>query len=121
MEDLKERGSRMAEGKIKVDIKLNVIDDNSKYARARKRLYNIYHKDMSDKEIIEKLCDEIEEYRDAFKKVLINNENIFEIKSINQIRRLLGFEEIKFDREIETINMYAEGKVIETITRYKYK
>lgn len=121
----------MAEGTVKVDIDLNIIDNNSQYSKARRRFYNIYHRDISDKEIIQELCREIDYYRDKIELLTkVHRENVDCInkqdKMIEEYQEVLkkveeGNDNTDDIKEIETISMYADGKVIETITRYKYK
>lgn len=121
----------MAEGKVKVDIGLNIIDNNSQHSKTKRRFYNMYHRDMSDKEIMQELCKEIDYYRYKIELLTkVHRENVDCInkqdRTIEEYKEVLKMvEEGNYNtddiKEIETISMYADGKVIETITRYKYK
>lgn len=98
----------------------------SRYKKARKRIENFYHnKSISDKEIIECLEEEIEKYRDRIRKqeeyikelnkeIVDIKENETELKEIEQVED----EDIQ---EIETINKFADGRLVQSISNYKYR
>ena len=124
----------MPEGKVKADINLNTIDNNSQYSKAWRRFYNMYHRDMSDKEIIQELCNEIDYYREKIELLTkVHRENVDcinkQARTIQEYQEILKkveeekglYDDTDDIKEIETISMYADGKVIETITKYKYK
>ena len=79
---------------MEVNITANIVDESSEYAKTRRRLYNQYHRDLSDKEIIEELCNEINNYT---------------LKNKTPIHYT------------EETTLYADGKPIKKIIEYKYK
>lgn len=90
---------------------------DSRYMKAKARQHD---KTITDKQIIINLEKEIEYYRNKIgllektnkeqRQYIINNK----IKSNNN-------EEVDYDiKEIITTNIYADRKVIETITQYRY-
>lgn len=105
----------MAEGKIEVNINTEIIDNNSQYSKARRRMYNMFHRDLSDKEIIEKLCDEIDYYRG--KIIRHEEEHKKDSETLDTTNESID-EDIE---EIITDTIYADGKVRKIITEYKYK
>ncbi len=80
----------------------------SRYEETRKRFSN--HFNMSDKEITEYLAEEIEYYRNKIRKLEKCNSEEHNIKVID--------EDIQ---EEEEINVFANGKLKQTIVTYKYK
>lgn len=102
--------------------------NQNKYEETRKRLITFTNnKYISDQDIIELLSEEIEHYRNRIKKQeeyikeLKNKQTILdirddkvELKEIEQVEN----EDIK---EIETINKFADGRLIQSISNYKYK
>ena len=99
-------------------------EEKNRYDETRKRVTRFYNNySMSDREIIEKLAEEIEQYRSRISKQEecikeLNNKTIqSEEIVLHESEELLSDDIAK----IETITMYAEGKVIETITKYEYK
>ncbi len=110
---------------------MNNVDDfllretTNKYEQTRKRVtqYSRY-RNCSDKEIIEYLADEIEQYKDRIK----NQQRIIDELSKNNIQS----EEVVLDTtddelvdeniiEIISTTQYAEGKPIISKMEYKYK
>lgn len=100
-----------------------------RYEDTKRRIMSISnkYKMISDKEIIEYLAEEIEYYRERIKKqeeyikefknkqtVLDIREDRIELKEIEQVED----EDIK---EIETINKFVDGRLIQSISNYKYK
>lgn len=92
--------------------------EQSKYKQTKRRLINCSNKYRlaSDQEIIEYLAEEIEHYRDRIKKLEehIRKENC---NSKEQNTKVID----KDIQEEETINLYADGKLRQTIINYKYK
>ena len=78
----------------------------SNYENVRRRMRNYNGKDISDKEIIELLEEEIKQYRRK-------------IQEQRELKDLPNQEDIKITKT-EMITFYAEGKPIETIIKYKY-
>ena len=68
---------------------------------------------MSDKEIIEELAEEIEEYRNKIKK-LTEHQRI--VSGLDEIESIIINNNIK---NIETRTVYALERPIETIIKYK--
>ena len=101
-------------------------ESKSRYEYERERIskkkYGRRISSISDKEIIEKLSEEMDYYRDKIKvlteqiKSKVTSDNITESKEGLEVS-ILDDDIVK----IETINKYADNKVYETITRYKYK
>jgi len=103
-----------------------------RYEKEKRRLSLIMNmKKASDKDIIEYLSEEIEQYRE---KIARMEKDIFETKTSNQIRKLCGLKEIQnehtTDNEdeledkniiMQTTSLYADGRLRETTTRYTYK
>ena len=96
---------------------INVVIKQSKYEETRKRVSRFKNTfEISDKEIIEYLAKEIEQYRERIRK---------QEEYINELKNKQTILEIREDRvelkEIETINKFANERLIETITKYNYK
>lgn len=107
----------MTKGNIKVDIYAIIEDNSSVYAKTRRRLYNQYHKDLSDKEMIEELSNEIDYYRDKIDKLTtVQNRNEYEDTSDNTEDELEDKNMI-----MQKTSLYADGRLRETTTRYTYK
>lgn len=99
--------------------------DNNRYVNTRKRLIGFTHNEyISDKEIIEYLAEEIEQYRERIRK---QNEIIDELS-----RKEIQKEEVELDTtydevideditEIISTTHYADGKPIISRMEYKYK
>lgn len=89
--------------------------------RVSKKFYGRKISSISDKEIIEKLSEEMDYYRDKIKnlteqlKSKITSDNITE----DEEESILSSSDDNI-AEMEIINKYADNKVYETITRYKY-
>lgn len=105
--------------------KASIRKDLSKYGKARKRISlfkNTYN--ISDREIIEALEEEIEGYR---KKIMKQTAVIEELhQSIRQSKTdtVDITEDELMDKdviEIESTTQYADGKTIKTTMKYKYK
>ena len=109
-----------------MEISNTILDKkNSIYEETRRRLinYSSYYRMASDKEIIEYLAEEIEEYRNKIRclEIQLNETRDKEIKSdvviLNTTDKLL-------DDNIESIvtdTIYADGKIAQITTRYKYR
>lgn len=103
-----------------------VREINESYEATRKRIARfLNNNNISDKEIIVFLTDEIKQYRNKIENL---NKTIYNLRErvIESEEAELNVEEdlIAVDEELEqtdTINLYANGKLIETITKYKYK
>lgn len=114
----------------------------SKYEQVRDRVTRFNNKkNMSDKEIIEKQEAEIEYYRHKIELLTkVHRENVEVIreqdKEIEELKNKKTEISVYADREelkeineisdsdikqIETITTFAGGKLIESITKYKYK
>lgn len=100
-------------------------EEKSKYDETRKRLSNVSnrYRTCSDKEIIEYLSEEIEEYRERIKE---QNRIIDELhnKTIQGGQVLLDTTEEIVDDDIVCIKIntyYADGKPIEVVKKYEYK
>lgn len=101
----------------------------NRYQKTRDRVTRFEHNyNMSDKEIIEFLDDEIRQYRDKIQeqektikelqeKQTIESE-IMELKVAEPEETEIIDEDIE---KIETTNIYASGKLLATTTVYKYK
>lgn len=92
------------------------IENKNRYEKTRKRLAR-FNYSISDKEIIEKLDEEIEQYRDRIKKL---TEQLTQSKEV-----ILDVTEEKLEDKdivgiISTIQ-YADGKPIISKMEYKYK
>ena len=89
--------------------------------RVSKKFYGRKISSISDKEIIAKLSEEMDYYRDKIKnlteqlKSKITSDNITE----DEEESILSSSDDNI-AEMEIINKYADNKVYETITRYKY-
>lgn len=82
---------------------------DSRYMKAKDMLHNkkvIYKQELQ--ETIRQKDDLIKEYQELLTNIVINKEDIFNIKTPNQIRKLLGNNELKkekLDKKLElTIN-----------------
>lgn len=105
-------------------IDTNIKLKQSRYENTRRRITRFRNKfDISDREIIESLAEEIEEYRNR-----IENQN----KIIDELsKRTIQSEEVILDTtdelidkdvtEIISTTVYADGKVIKATMEYKYK
>ena len=106
--------------------KINLVlkKEQSKYEQIRRRVTNHYNnKNMSDKEIIESLAEEIKQYRN---RIECQNEIIDKLS-----KRTIQSEEVMLDTtnelidkdvtDIISITAYADGKPIKTTMEYKYK
>lgn len=100
----------------------------NKYKETRKRVTRFKSNyNMSDKEIIEYLAEEIEQYRgrirnqEEYIKELENKQTILNIKEDKVELKEIEQVEDKDVKEIETINKFADGRLIQSISNYKYK
>lgn len=113
----------MADGKMEINIKAEIIDNISRYSKVKRRMQNMFLRNLSDKEIIEELEKEIEQYRNRIEQ---QNKIIDELynKTIQSENETLDTIDDSIDEDIEEIitdTIYADGKVRKTITEYKYK
>ena len=104
-----------------------VLKENvSKYEQTRKRLSNVdlKYRTCSDKEIIEYLAEEIEQYRnriDNQKKIIDYLSKLKENKKeIDYSQNLKELQE-KDIKEIVTTDFLIEGGIVKTITQYKFE
>lgn len=137
----KQRNKRLTDKELVVS-----LENEIEYYRHKINLLEDVHRE--NVECINKQDELIKEYQEIFKEILINKKDIFNIKTPNQVRRLLGYEEIQYDydfnkeisnkqsieslknktegkldsniKEIMETNVYADEKVIKTIIEYKY-
>lgn len=78
----------------------------------------------SDKEAAKEDEESIKDLRKALIDSL-NGIDITKTRTLNKIRKLFGYEEIRKQednnlKEIQTNDIYADGKIIKTIIEYKY-
>lgn len=96
-----------------------------RYIKTRKRLSNCYDiKNMSDKEIIEVLDIEIEQYRDRIRELQKQVNELYNRTLESETVTLDTTEEDLVDKDIVEIistTQYADGKPIQSKTEYKYK
>lgn len=95
---------------------------NYENVRTRIRNYNP-NKDISDKDIIELLEEEIKQYRNRIREQngIINELSRREIQSKEEILDTTNELINENIMEIITNTLYANGKPIKIITEYKYK
>lgn len=96
----------------------------SKYEQTKIRVTRHYNnRNMSDKEIIELLADEIEEYRNRIRNQEEYIKKLQDKQIQSEVVELDTTDEIIDDniKEMITTNISADGKVIQTIIKYKYK
>lgn len=101
----------------------------NRYQKTRDRATRFRHNyNMSDKEIIEFLDDEIREYRDTIEKQRetikeLQEKQIIENETLeSKVAEPKEIEIIDEDIEkVETTNIYASGKLLATTIMYKYK
>lgn len=102
---------------------------NNKYAETRKRICRFKERnDLSDKDIIEVLAIEINEYRNRIQEQEKTIKELQEKQTIESETMELKVAEPKeaeiIDEdieEVETTNIYASGKLLTTTIMYKYK
>ena len=98
-------------------------EEISKYEQTRQRMIvkydNVY---ISDKQIIEVLAKEIKQYQDRIKQQERIIDNLSKLNESVNIS-VEEDEDILDDdiEEIITTNKMADGKIVKTITEYKYK
>lgn len=106
----------------------NIMIKQNEYEKTRRRVSRFKNQfNISDKEIIEYLAEEIEYYRnkigkqEEYIKELQNKTTVLDLR--DNKTELQEIEEIEDNdiKEIETINTFADGKLIQTITKYKYR
>ena len=99
----------------KENLIINIGNEN-RYEKVRKRLAR-FNYGISDKEIIEKLDEEIEQYRNRIKKLTEQSTQSKEV--------VLDITEEKLEDkdivEIISTTQYADGKPIISKMEYKYK
>ncbi len=101
----------------------------NRYQKTRDRVTRFEHNyNMSDKEIIEFLDDEIRQYRNKIQEQEKTIKELQEKQTIETETMELKVAEPKETEiidedieEIETTNMYASGKLLATTIMYKYK
>lgn len=98
--------------------------EQSKYEQTRIRVIRHYNnRNMSDKEIIELLADEIEEYRNRIRN---QEEYIMQLQGRQIQGKVVELDttEETVDKdiiEIISITQYADGKPMQSKMEYKYK
>jgi len=106
--------------------------EQSKYEQTRIRVTRHHNnRNMSDKEIIELLADEVEEYRNRIKEQEEYIKHLKDKQIQGEVVELDTTEVVELDttdeiidnniKEITTTNFFASGKLMQTITKYKYK
>lgn len=110
-----------------MESKINLIfkQEQSKYEQTRRRVTNYYNnRNMSDKEMIESLADEIEEYRNRIKKQEEYIKQLQDKQIQGEVVELDTTEDEVVDKniiEIISTTQYADGKPIQSKMEYKYK
>lgn len=90
--------------------------------RILKKIYGKKLSSISDEEIIKKLSEEMDYYRDKIKVLTEQLESRITSDNITENEENLAISNLDEDIvETETISKYANNKVYEIITRYKYK
>ena len=105
-------------------INLGLKEEQGKYEQTRLRVIRHYNnRNMSDKEIIELLAEEIEEYRNRIRNQEEYIKKLQDKQIQSEVVELDTTDEIIDDniKEMITTNISADGKVIQTIIKYKYK
>lgn len=103
---------------------INITIEQSTYEKTRRRVLRFKNQfNISDKEIIEYLAEEIEEYRSKIRYLekQLNEARDKEIKS--DVVTLDTTDEL-LDDNIESImtdTIYTDGKIAQITTRYKYR
>lgn len=98
--------------------------EQSKYEQTRIRVARHHNnRNMSDKEIIELLADEVEEYRNRIKEQEEYIKHLKEKQIQSEVVELDTTDEIIDNniKEITTTNFFVSGRLMQTITKYKYK
>lgn len=100
----------------------------NRYQKTRDRVTRLEHNyNMSDKEIIEFLDNEICEYRNTIEKQRKTIKELQERKIESETMELKVAEPKEIEiidediEKVETTNIYASGKLIATTIMYKYK
>ena len=106
-------------------INLVLKEKQSKYEQTRRRVTNYHNnRNISDKEIIESLANEIEQYRERIQK---QEEYIKQLQDKQIESKVVEWdttEDETVDKdiiEIISITQYADGKPIQSKIEYKYK
>lgn len=63
---------------------------------------------------IEKQAEEIKDYQETLRRVAFKEENIFNFKSLNQMRKMFGYSEIK-----DITDMDTTGTLLEKVEEYR--
>lgn len=96
---------------------------NNRYEQTRIRVTRHYNnRNMSDKEIIETLADEIEQYRERIQKQEEYIKQLQDKQIQSEVVELDTTDETTDDniKEMTTTNIFANGKLIQSTTNYKY-
>lgn len=104
---------------------INLIIKQNKYEETRRRISRFKNAfSISDKEIIEYLAEEIEQYRNRIKNQdkIINELSKKKIQSEEETLKVADNELLSEDIiEIITTTQYADGKPIISKMEYKYR
>ena len=110
-----------------MESKINLVfkEEQSKYEQARIRVTRHYNnRNMSDKEIIELLAEEIEQYREKIQKQEEYIKQLQDRQIQGEVLELDTTEDEVVDKDIIEIistTQYADGKPIQSKIEYKYK
>lgn len=97
---------------------IRTSETDNRYEQTRRRITKFRHKqDMSDKEIIGYLAEEIQQYRKRIRK---QEDYIRELNNKQTVSSSDTREDTDIE-EIETINKFADGRLIQSINNYKYR
>lgn len=102
---------------------IKVSGKNNTYEQTRRRVTGHYNnRNMSDKEIIELLDKEIEQYREGIQKQKEYIKQLQERHIQSEVVELDTIDETIDDniKEITTTNIFANGNLIQSTTNYKY-
>ena len=106
-------------------INLVLKEKQSKYEQTRRRVANYHNnRNISDKEIIESLANEIEQYRERIQKQEEYIKKLQDKQIESEVVELNTTEDETVDKdiiEIISITQYADGKPIQSKIEYKYK
>lgn len=106
-------------------INLGLKEEQGKYKQTRLRVIRHYNnRNMSDKEIIELLAEEIEQYRERIQQQEEYIKQLQDRQIQGEVVELDATEDELVDKDIIEIistTQYADGKPIQSKMEYKYK
>lgn len=106
-------------------INLGLKEEQGKYEQTRLRVIRHYNnRNMSDKEIIELLAEEIEQYRERIQQQEEYIKQLQDRQIQGEVVELDATEDELVDKDIIEIistTQYADGKPIQSKMEYKYK